>query len=299
MRWTGDIAAGDWLRPLIDDPWRFTMHDVVPRGFDAYARVFHPAYCGDDTVTWAATAQAFGTTTMHPGAQWNRIVRVAPEDGAQQVMSPDGREFGAPQEGELDTGILSLLARVLAQHTTTPDSGGVALWEGWGDLVGGMRLSGQGSVVAYSDSNGSDLTRQVLSRSIRDVFNDAFRRPSWHDGILSREISEGPRLALPGREYIVFEGGISEFAEPDWELRMPWRDRPAEAAHGFGPSAQSPAIVWPDDHAWVLVTEIDYDSTIIAGTRELVAAVCAADGIEAFEIPPDAPLTWESDEVNR
>src|SRR5262245_3272759 len=42
MEWTPDLTAGDWLRPRLDEPWRATMHDVVPRGFAAYARVFHP-----------------------------------------------------------------------------------------------------------------------------------------------------------------------------------------------------------------------------------------------------------------
>ena len=42
MEWTADVSVGDWLKDRIDDPWQFTMHDVVPRGFPAYARVFHP-----------------------------------------------------------------------------------------------------------------------------------------------------------------------------------------------------------------------------------------------------------------
>lgn len=294
MRWTGDAAAGDWLKRLIDDPPRFTMHDVVPRGFAAYARVFHPAFCGDDAVTWAETADAFGTT-MHPRAQWNRIVRVAPEDGAQQVVAPDGREFFAPQEGGLDAGIVSILARVLAEHTTTPDAGGVALWEGWGGLLGGYGTNGRGFFSLGGDP--VDRARDFLARSTRDVLNEVFLKGRWQDGILSREISEGTRLRLPMREHVLFEGGIREFAAADWELHVPWRDLPAEQ-HGFPPSALSPSIVWPDDHAWVLVTEVDYDSTIVAGSRALMAAVCATAGLEASAIPAETRLTWDSDEVN-
>lgn len=40
--------------------------------------------------------------------------------------------------------------------------------------------------------------------------------------------------------------------------------------------AQPPSIRWPDDHAWVLATEIDFGSTLVAGTaalfRELLRA---------------------------
>lgn len=34
--------------------------------------------------------------------------------------------------------------------------------------------------------------------------------------------------------------------------------------------AHSPSILWPDDHGWAIATEIDFDSTLVAGTRALV-----------------------------
>ena len=52
------------------------------------------------------------------------------------------------------------------------------------------------------------------------------------------------------------------------------------------------------DRAWVLVSEIDYDSTVVAGPRDLVAALVADPGIEAFEIPPGADLTQDGDRIN-
>ena len=41
MEWTAGVDAGNWIRERVDDPWRGTIHDVVPRGFAAYARVPH------------------------------------------------------------------------------------------------------------------------------------------------------------------------------------------------------------------------------------------------------------------
>ena len=45
MQWTSDVAAGDWLRERVDAQWQppYTMHMTVPRGFEAYARILHPA----------------------------------------------------------------------------------------------------------------------------------------------------------------------------------------------------------------------------------------------------------------
>jgi hypothetical protein len=48
-----------------------------------------------------------------------------------------------------------------------------------------------------------------------------------------------------------------------------------------------------------MVSEIDYDSTIVAGSPALVAAICADERLEAFAIRENADLTWDADEVNR
>lgn len=88
MEWTPDLAAAEWLVERVDDSYA-TIHGAVSRGFDAYARIFHPASVRtyldgresslrpsltpeelkariarivDRPVTWAQTAQAFGTT---------------------------------------------------------------------------------------------------------------------------------------------------------------------------------------------------------------------------------------------
>ncbi|MFJ2368039.1 hypothetical protein [Microbacterium sp. NPDC087665] len=304
MEWIANPTVGDWLRERID-PEFGTMHGVVPRGFEAYARVFHPGFVRsapegadaeqtDVSITWADTAAAFGTT-MHPLAQWQRIVRTPIDGDWRERTAPDGREFSAPTEGELDPDLFPALARVLADHTSTPDAGYAGLWDGWGALVGHLgQAPSQVSLTFDSDPN----HQAMLQRSIRDPFNNVFRKPTWQEGILSREISEGPRLELPSRSYVLFSAAPRGFADPEWILDAPWRDRPAEE-HGFPPSAQSPGILWPEDRAWVVVSEIDDDSTIVGGSAALVAAICADPILEAHPIPEDSYLTWDSDEVNR
>ncbi|KQZ23840.1 hypothetical protein ASD43_05325 [Microbacterium sp. Root553] len=323
MHWMSDTSAGDWLREHLDDPWNATMHAVVPHGFAAYARILHPGTVRalpdrpvpsqeeyermseeerlslldqyiDEPVTWAETASAFDTT-LHPLAQWQRIVRT-PTDGDWNLrLSPDGREFTGPMEGEIAPETLSIIASHLVSHTTTPDAGLAALWAGRGDLVGFLGHSPSRGFLTFSDDPNHQA---MLDRSIHDPLNNSFRKPTWQEGILSREISEGPRFHLPGRDHVLFRGAISDFTRPDWVLHVPWRDLPGEE-HGFPPAAQTPSILWPDDRAWILVSEIDYDSTIVAGSGALIAAICADERLEAFPIPENADLTWDADEVNR
>lgn len=330
MEWTADVSAGDWLRERLDTGERghVTMHGVVPHGFAAYVRLFHtvtrdrpvgrpwpplpyerhakewdalertqPPIETEDA-TWAETARAFGTT-MHGLAQWNRIVGRQQFEGGYAPQDAAGWRYGDPDEGSLDPDTLAVTAQTLARHTTTPDDGVVAIWEGWAGLVGSTGYGPSRVLYATADGTPTDPRHDdFLAHASRDMFNDVFRKPTWQPGILSDEISRGPRLSLPDRDHVLFRAGVSELADADWVLRAPWRDTASEA-HGFPPSAESPRLVWPADRAWVLVTEIDYDSTIVAGSPALIRAVCADDRLEALPIPEGADLTRGGDEVNR
>jgi hypothetical protein len=322
MEWIANPSVGDWLREQLDEGYS-SMHGVVPRGYPAYARVFHPAEVRslpdrpvptsaeweklpseetarlvdqfvDAPTTWADTAAAFGTV-MHPLAQWQRIVRTPADEDWRTRVSPDGREFSAPLEGELAPAHLAAIAEHLVAHTRTPDAGFAALWEGRGGLVGFLGDTPSRAFLTFTDDPNHQA---MLNRSTHDPFNNVFRKPTWQEGILSREISEGPRLALPGRDHLLFSAAPRAFADPEWVLDAPWRDRVGEE-HGFAPSAQHPNILWPEDRAWVMVSEIDFDSTIVAGSIALVREICDDPRLEAMPITEGADLTWDADELNR
>lgn len=335
MEWTGDVSVGEWIRERLDEPWRGTMHDMVPRGFPFYTRVFHPASrsrpVGEawpplpyeahrsaweefgarqleietERATWADAAAAFGTT-MHGEAQWGALVRARDTDwnpnAWQQAQAPDGWQYDAPREGQLEADALSVVAGIAAAHTTTPGEGFVALWEGWGGLVGAMGWGPSRALITLGADEETDAEtarhREFLTRSTRDVFNSVFQRPTWQPGILSDEVSRGPRLSLLHRDYVLFRGGAAELADPQWAQRVPWRDTELEA-HGFPPSAESPSIVWPADRAWVVVSEVDWDSTIVAGSAELQRALCADPRIEAHGVREGISLQWDADGLNR
>lgn len=334
MEWTADVSAGDWLRERLDATWDASMHGVVPRGFPAYARIFHPATRDRPVgmpwpplpygaharewdafqasnpeidvahVTWSETARAVGTR-MHPLAQWHRLVGIdllAPhrEDGPRDA---DGWRYSDPDIGKLEPHALAATAQTLVAHTGTPDDGFVAVWEGWGGLVGAVSEGPGRAFVQLTQADASapaalDQHNEMLQRSMRDPFNNVFRKAEWQPGILPDDVSKGARLELPGRGHVLFRGGAAELASPDWVLHAPWRDRVAEA-HGFAPDAQSPSLMWPSDRAWALVSEIDFDSTIVGGSAELVEALCADPRIEALPLNEGADLTSEGDRLNR
>lgn len=322
MEWIAEPdAAGAWLRQRLRDDW--SMHHFVPQGFEAYARVFHPAMVRslpgravpamdewmrmpdaeqqrlitlfvDENITWTATAEAFGTT-MHALAQWQHLVRTPPEGDWNTRIAPDGREFSSPDEGSMSALLLAKVAQHLVSHTTTPDDGSAAIWEGWGGLVGAFGLGNGRAFLEFSDE---PVHQRMLRASFKDRFNNPFQRQRWHPGILSDEISKGPRLRLPDRDHVLFSAAPSAFTDPTWILDAPWRDHIGEE-HGFEPSAQHPSLMWPADHAWVMASEIDFDSTIIGGSHELIRALCTDDTIEALPLHEGSSLHWDADDINR
>lgn len=61
---------------------------------------------------------------------------------------------------------------------------------------------------------------------------------------------------------------------------------------------QSANLIWPMDRSWCIATEIDWDSTLIAGSRGLADAILADSRLEAFPVDDADDLSWCGDTVN-
>jgi hypothetical protein len=86
------------------------------------------------------------------------------------------------------------------------------------------------------------------------------------------DVMSGPRLRLPGRDYLLFRGQLADLLHLGWTYPGGTHD------------LQSPNLMWPADKSWFVATEIDFDSTLVGGSEELVESVLAADGLEAFQV---------------
>ena len=61
---------------------------------------------------------------------------------------------------------------------------------------------------------------------------------------------------------------------------------------------QPPSLIWPTDISWCVATEVDFDSTLIAGDNHLIDAVLGAEVFEATPIEPGDCLDSRGDTVN-
>ena len=163
------MSAGAWLTERIIG-FAKDVGSVVPHGFQAYARVFHPL----DDGRWADRAARNGRIA-HPEMQLHLIS--SPPGAAPGGYEPlDGVSVGSLPEEELRA-----LVEVLARHTGTPEQVTFAVWEG-GGLEGGS---------AYLVRDGETV-------------------PVPSPPLAPPEVLDGPRLELPNRSYVLLEGSVAD-----------------------------------------------------------------------------------------
>ncbi|MGY1752952.1 hypothetical protein [Blastococcus sp. SYSU D01042] len=127
-----DVSCGVWISTARRRGEPGTLAALLPSGFEACARVFHPAvrYAGDDDVevSWAEVA-AHNGTRVHRLMQWHTITGSwdAQPSEDQADLWDDG-----PAEGHLPVAVAERLARVLARHTTAPQDCVFGRWDGFG-----------------------------------------------------------------------------------------------------------------------------------------------------------------------
>jgi hypothetical protein len=62
---------------------------------------------------------------------------------------------------------------------------------------------------------------------------------------------------------------------------------------------QSPTLLWPADKSWLLATDIDFDSTLVGGTTELIEKLLQATRLDAWPVGANDDLTINGDRINR
>jgi hypothetical protein len=134
-----------------------------------------------------------------------------------------------------------------------------ALWEGWAEMTGA------GSLISATNTGGSSP------------------RPAPSEWQLDPRAA---RFELPWRAYYLFTGPLPDalrfghWASEDWFL------------------PRSPNLFWPDDQSWCVASEVDFDSTLIAGPAALVEEVVRSDELEAWQVNPGDSLAFDGDTVN-
>jgi hypothetical protein len=207
-----------------------------------------------EAVTWETIAAETGRK-MHPRVQFDSLI------GAERGES---RAY-EPYVGDMPPSLLSALCDVLARHTATPERCWFCLWEGWGWVDGAPSAA----VVLLSETDDDDPVIDMPAAFPPEVIN-------------------GPRVSLPGRDYILFDGPLVAATDLGWRTGELVKDVDADTPidpDEFSP--QAPSLFWPEDHAWCVATEIDLDSTYVGGSEAMVDTLLADPRFEAWRAELD------------
>ena len=130
LEWLEDVSHARWIEESLSDFG--TLRSMLPRGFSHYARIFHPAYLGEEMqpVRWSSVASWTGRQ-VHPLMQFERIAGLSEDHG---VMYPDPPWGSHPDHGSIPEAECSTLVEVLRDFTSTPGRCYFCLWEGYGNI---------------------------------------------------------------------------------------------------------------------------------------------------------------------
>jgi hypothetical protein len=219
-----DVHGAAWVLAGLRD-FEYTVGSEIPLVFEAYARVFHPAWrsTGENEVAvrWAEVAEA-NDRTMHSAAEW---VSITGSWEHQYHSIQPGLWDEAPSTGKLPREVAHRLAGILAEHTNDPSTSFFAVWEGWG-IPGPMVSFPQGWQHA------------------RDTFDAEV--VAWR-GLLD----SAAELQLPNRPMQLLQGPLS--AIEDFYEQY---DGPSSLC-----PRSPPSLWWPADRSWCVSTDIDLMTT--------------------------------------
>jgi hypothetical protein len=96
-----------------------------------------------------------------------------------------------------------------------------------------------------------------------------------------------PRFTLPHREYYLYTGPVGDAARIGRWITDDW----------FLP--HSPNLFWPGNQHWCVATELDFDSTLVGGSIDLITQLTGHPDLEAWPVEPGDSLAWDGDTINR
>ena len=259
MRWeemtaSEEVENADWIVARLHPFNSYDVGAVIPTGFAAYARILHPASTGRDhtDVRWSEVAASTGRV-IHPLVQFHAIA--TPVAGRELEERPGGRE---PQTGTLADRQVRALARLVARHTSTPQTCWFCLWEGYGYFTPGGMVEFRASFAEGPKPRLSRLPYSVQKKP---------KKPT----MAAKKVTPNNQ-----RSYLLFTGSVAD--------AVGWED--------------GPNIWWPEDRSWCVASEIDHPYSYVGGSRELIEELLADPELEALPAQLEDPVTYDSDKIN-
>lgn len=254
LAWSSDLKAADWVVSRLTTK-KNRVTDIVPAGFGAYARLFHPA-------------QQSGRGHQPGPVRWREIAgwsgsQQAPLSQFHSIAFPPGpikepppwRHPHGPRQGTLTPADAAVLIGVLDASTATPQSCWFCLGAMYGYEPVVVLADGTRRYDMLSPPNGGRLVIET------PMPEEAYARA---------------KVQLPYATYLLYQGPIET----------------ALTGYPGRPFNKTADLWWPEDRAWCIGSHPELLWTYIAGSEELITRLSDEAGLEVVQVPEDALVTY-------
>lgn len=184
----------------------------------------------------------------------------------------------------------------------------------WHAIVGSYDSSNfQGSRWSGGNPSISELDAEPLAAlcAILVLHTSSLERCyfgiSTINGGVEEEFPDEPLFRLPHRDFATLGGSLSAIDQIgagrtssnriSFSAVLSAEDGPPlDSDPSWGMMA--PNLIWPEDRAWFVASEYDFDSTLVGGSRELIDAILDSPDLEAWEVDPEVSLQDDADKIN-
>lgn len=181
--WSEDAGQAGWIGERLAPFSSYQVTSVVPGGYEAYARVLHPAeaprHDRGRVVRWAEVA-AWSGLPLRPDSQFHSVALPPERPVGEAPWSGQG-----PRAGSLYLADAEVLAAILRTWTVTPERCWFCVWDGYG------------------------WDRAVFVTARRGAKEPAPAEPPARRGDpIPASVRQGRRVVLPQREYLLYAGPV-------------------------------------------------------------------------------------------
>ena len=215
VEWVEDVSSADWIGPRLH-PFTQDVGSVIPEGFEAYCRLFHPVEMGSDgqRQRWSDLARR-NQRIVHPEMQFHWISRPVGQRPPTEYNPGPG-----PSWGSLPLPEREVLVEVLRRYTTVPGTCWFCVWEGYDPLE-------EEPPVEWHKAGSLGAFRARVRR----------RRSRPH-------VPSLPQVELPQRRYYLYRGPVEKALGP-----LPFDQSP----NLWWPDDRAWFVATEVDYAWTYV----------------------------------------------
>lgn len=191
--------------------------------------------------------------------------------------------------------ILGLKSADDLRGSYSPNHGTGVRWAGWDPPTGAMTIDVLDALCRLLETHTADTTNCYFGLcTIR----------GWWDSAAPDVLPY--LLELPSeRNHVVLAGPLSSIDQiiPDWgpstRISVSTGNSKFEYSQTLANVERvAPNLIWPADHSWFVASDVDFDSTLVGGSGQLIRSITDSPSLEAWQVQPTDSLADNADIIN-